>query len=1011
MKKSISIIFWLYFGISILLAQKELQKGKAFYERKQYDSAAYYYKKGYRIATLNRDLNTQKKYIPLIIQAEMYAQDSPDSALKYANLMYFADFPLYVIYEMKENIFRRFLYYDSTALYAAKYSSTAPKSDNKTQIERLKNAVLAYYEAYYYDLALFYSNQLLILCETEYSKQSLQYAEIKLIIAVILAKKGEFAMAQSTIQQAILIYKKYPEKPTLMAYAEYANSLILTQIGRYVQGLNAIQKAIAIYKKELGENHVSTAKAFLQLGILYEKTALYDSALYYQQKAYTLFKNLLPEDNLYLAQVFQAMGKTYYTQKKYDKAEEYYQKALFIQKQHYIQYHPKIAETYKNLGNVMEAKKNAVLTYRFYELAMNICTRTLGKQHIETAQSYINLGTAYFLKKEFKKSLDFYLKGTHILEHNPDLAIHEYLFYAYYKLARYYESQKDYLNAIQYAEKSIYIAKNTLDRCSPYMAEQYLYLADLYQNAQQRYNQIQAYQKAIDALSIKPVSEPYATPIYKDIILEEKAIPLLIQKAQLILKRYTYQPLRPVTLWANENTKTVSNENRQEYELNSALNALELVLELKHKAFKQGKILPVPQEVEQNILFLCLYLYQISQQQHYIEKLLSYTEVFAYQKQYYPFFLNKKSLPIQDTLIQRKTKIENQLADIQNQLLNTSLNEYKADTHLIKKLVYQYTILQKERENIWQNIQKYAPEYYNNFTLKGLNTNTSFQTKTDKFISFLSLDGLSKTWETVKNEQHPLYKAQILYYLPLPDSKSVVMILERDKMHCIPLETTQETYTNIRILDSLFQQGNTLIPSELLTTLSQALFEPIKSYLNAQTLIVFTHGIFDKLSIENLIIDKKNTVISKYKVFYTYSLINLLNQAVEQPKTEFTYNVFYTKHSIPALSNPKCKFVPLSYPTQQKVDILHTDSFIEYPEICYLYVSAYYGNANFYFPFNHIIFRYPIDIQIEQQFWDTFYENLMKKNTIGNAFYLAQQKIQKQNTYYVGHFRLYVAKI
>lgn len=1018
--KHIFILFLWILSINVLFAQQELQKGNTFYEQKQYDSASYYYRKGYYIATQNRDLSTQKKYISLIIQAECYAQD-PDTALKYANLMYFADFLPHEVYAAKENVFRRFLYHDSAAFYAAKYHSSAPKKDNKTEIQRLKNAVITYYDAYYYDLALFHCKQLLTLCETEYSKNSPEFAEIKLLVAAVLAKKGDITLAQTAVEQAILTYQKYPEQPTLIAYAHYAKSIILTQLGKYLQGLTAIQKALSIYKKELGEQHISTAKTFLQLGILYEKTAKYDSALYYQQKALTLFKNLVPENDLYIAQVFQAIGTTYYAQKNYEKAEEYYQNALFIQKQHYVQYHPQIAETYKNLGVVMESKKDVVLCYRFYELALNIHLRTLSNTHIETAQSYINMATAYFLKKEPKKSLEYYHKGIHILEHNPEFANHEYLLHGYNKLSVFYQTQKDYEKAILYTEKAISIIKNKVNTFSTYLSEQYLRLVALYHLANQYSNEIKAYQNAINALCLKPVTEPFATPVYKDVVMEEKVIPLLVQKANLIIQHYTFEPLQPITLWANESSKTLPHDSRKEYELNSALNALELVIELKHKLFRQGQYISIPADVEQKIMFLCLHLYQISEEKHYAEKLLSYTEIFAYQQYQYKYILgiektSQKSISVQDTLKERKIKIEKQLSDLKKQLLDACKNEYRTDTQFVKLLLKQYENTLKTQEKLWENIQKYAPQYYTNYTVKALNNHTAFETQTDKFITFLPLDALCKTWKTVKNENHILYKAQALYYLPLPDSKSIALIVDENKMHCIPLETNTQIFKEIALLDSALSQKNITQSTAISEKLSEILFEPVKNYLNTNTLLICTQGIFNRLSIENLFLDKKNTVISKYRIFYTYFLVELLNQAVEKPKTEFTQNIFETKQPVMALSNPKYQFIPISNNLPQTADIFHSDSFIDYSQKSltfnpYLYISTYSNNFISYLPSNCIFLCYSIDIETEQQFWNVFYETLMKNNTVWNAFYAAQQKIYRRNSSYPGCFRLYLTKI
>ncbi|MCS7028137.1 MAG: tetratricopeptide repeat protein [Bacteroidia bacterium] len=993
--------------------QDYMQKGNALYQTKEYDSASFYFRKAYQYAAQQRNLSHQKESIKQIIAAELYAF-SPDTALKYANLMWLSDFQPYEIYFAKENIFRRFLYYDSAALYAAKYSQYAPKSDTRTEVERLKAAVTAYYEAYYYDLALFHSKRLLNLCEEVYSKNSSEYAEVNLLIAAILAKKGEVSTAKTVVEQAIKIYQKYSEKPEGLAYALYAKSVLLTELGNYLLALNSIYQSIVLYKKQYGEQYIHTAKAFLQLGILHEKMAKYDSALYYQRKALTLFKNILPENDLHIARVLQAIGTTYFAQRNYEKAEEYYQNALFIQKQHYVEYHPQLAETYKNLGAVMEAQKDAVLCYRFYELANNIYLRTLGTKHIEVAQSYINLGTAYFLKKEHQKSLNYYLKGLHLLEHNPQWAMHEYLLQAYQKLSFFYQTEKDYEKAIQYAEKAVFILKNKVSSPNVYLSEQYLRLAALYRLSKQYIRQVQAYQNAIDALCLQSTNEAFATPTYKNVILEEKVIPLLIQKANLIIENYSYSHLQPITLWLNDDGKTAYQDSQKEYELNSSLNALELVLELKLKLFRQGQYVPLPEEVPQKIIFLSLHLYQFTRQKHYLEKIVSYSELFARFSHQFAEPNLKFYSSTQDTLTDRHAKINKQISNLKKELIYASKNDYKVDTQWVNTLVKDYQKAQQSLFNLWQNAQKYAPDYYFCYHIKGLNT-TFVETQNENLIYSIFLDEISKRWKKIQDEQHPLHKAHILHYLPLPNAQSVALLVSSQKTDFIPLPTTSETFKYITAIDSAMKQKNFTLLEQISPILYSTLFEPIKNYLTHNTLIVFLHGNFSQLCIENLIADKKNTLIQKYRILYAFSVADLFEIKEEKPKTTFAQNYHNVRRSVSGLENSKLGFKSVSN-TVNSIDILHTDTPIDYKPgskilSCYLYISSYCNTFVPYMSANCITLRYPLEIETEQFFWREFYESLSKSRTIWDSFYTAQQKVEKNSLYSVGCFRLFIGKI
>ncbi|MCS7076479.1 MAG: tetratricopeptide repeat protein [Bacteroidia bacterium] len=993
-----------------------MQKGIFLYNSQKYDSASYYFRKAYQHAAQQRNVSLQKESIKHIITAELYAE-YPDTALKYANLMYITDFEPFEVYLTKENIFRKFLYYDSAALYAAKYSSSAPKSGIRDEIHRLKKVITAYYEAYYYDLALFYCKSLLKLSEVEYSKTSPEYAEIKLLVAGILAKRGEIEPAKAAIDQAIQIYRKYPESPELLAYAQYAKSVLLTEIGNYLPALSCILSSINGFKKQLGEAHVATAKAFLQLGILHEKINRYDSAFYYQKKALALFKSLLPQNDLLIAKALQAIGNTYFAQQNYEKAEEYYQNALFIQKQQYVQYHPQLAETYKNLGRVMEAKKHGVLCYRFYELAHKIYLRTLGQKHIEIAQSYIQLGTAYFLKKETQKSLEYYLKGLHNLEHNPELSNHEYSFQAYQKLSVLYQTEGNYEKAIEYAQKAIHILKNKVISPSVYLSEQYLRLAGLYRLSKQYTYQIEAHQSAIDALCTKSVTQTFGTPLPKDVILEEKTIPLLIQKANLIIEQYafSFSTLQPVTFWANHETKIAYQDSRQEYELNSALNALELTLELSYKLFKQGQHIPLPDEVPQKMTFLSWYLYQITGQKYYIEKLLTYTELFARLKYQFSAQNLKFYLSSQDSLVKKHIQLNQKIHLVKKDIMLASKNEYRTDTHWVRVLVQDYQKIQVERHRMWEMIEKHVPQYYYYYYTEGLSNLKP--TNNENFITFLSLTEISQIWKSIKNENHPLFKAQVLHYLPLTDGKSAALLINEECLHLIPLSTIQETFLKLSALDSAMKQKNVSCIEKICINLYADLFEPLKDYLKCSTLIVFGHGAFDRLCVEILLKDKKISVHQKYKVLYAFSWVHLLKQATEKPKTLFNRNVCNVRQPITALNNPVFAFKPImNTTTDVEVDIFHTDTAINYsshakPLSCYLYISDYCNVFIPKLPMNCFTLFYPIEIEVEKQFWDEFYENLAKRNTVWDSFYAAQRRIHKIAPHHTGRMRLFIAKI
>ena len=130
--------------------------------------------------------------------------------------------------------------------------------------------------------------------------------------------KGEFTSALRYYYQALDSARRY-------GYIEWQTQLLADLAAVYTSDMKEPQKAKSIYQesvrlaRQLGDAH-SLIQAYCNLGAIYNRLGLYDSALSFLQEGLRLGQPLASRQQESLSEIYNNIGNTYYYQKNFDEA-------------------------------------------------------------------------------------------------------------------------------------------------------------------------------------------------------------------------------------------------------------------------------------------------------------------------------------------------------------------------------------------------------------------------------------------------------------------------------------------------------------------------------------------------------------------------------------------------------------------------------------------------------------------------------------------------------------------
>lgn len=251
---------------------------------------------------------------------------------------------------------------------------------------------------------------------------------------------------------ALELIKKHNE-PTLYPYAYILKGHAYREKRDYVQSKNFFKTAILT-----GDKHKKveqTGLAHANLGVVFQITAQYDSAIICFNNAINLYLEINEEKRL--GRTYDNLGIVYFLRGNYNwalenflQALEYFQKTNNRRLQSSSYY--KISSVYSAMENIPEALKYG---QRAYEELKD------SGEYIEIVRALNNLGIIYRNSKMYEKALEYYMQALEVAEKLPTL-------FAYASISGnigvVYNNLKNYEKALEYHQKALEVAINLSDK-------------------------------------------------------------------------------------------------------------------------------------------------------------------------------------------------------------------------------------------------------------------------------------------------------------------------------------------------------------------------------------------------------------------------------------------------------------------------------------------------------------------------------------------------------------------
>lgn len=218
--------------------------------------------------------------------------------------------------------------------------------------------------------------------------------------------------ADSVFRLNLKLKELFPEIPDL-EIAFSLNYLGLTQrrLGNYPQAIIFLEKAKKIRIAELGGEHQQVGAIFNNIGLVYNYSGDYDSALVNFKEAIRI-KQLSGNSAIYnnyfnLGVLSGILGNYTEALNNYKQAE-----ALLLDSDN-----PEtLADVYMNTGGILNTLKANREAFLYFQKALQIYIEYLGDQHKKTADVYQNLSSVYDELGEYEKSYHSFKKALEINE-------------------------------------------------------------------------------------------------------------------------------------------------------------------------------------------------------------------------------------------------------------------------------------------------------------------------------------------------------------------------------------------------------------------------------------------------------------------------------------------------------------------------------------------------------------------------------------------------------------------
>ncbi len=203
--------------------------------------------------------------------------------------------------------------------------------------------------------------QVLVLYEQEYGKESIEVATVLDDLGVCHEIKEQVAEAKDLHEQSLAIKQKLcpTEDPVAIADSYHNLGNVSFMEGNYDQAKEYYAKCLAIYNRDIEQNSIKIAETENNLGVLAQSVIEdYNEAFVHYSRALKTLEDHYGEDHIKTFNTIFNIGRLLVEQEKLTEALEYFSKGLSIKEELFGKYSGKsrelledIIEVYEDLGD------------------------------------------------------------------------------------------------------------------------------------------------------------------------------------------------------------------------------------------------------------------------------------------------------------------------------------------------------------------------------------------------------------------------------------------------------------------------------------------------------------------------------------------------------------------------------------------------------------------------------------------------------------------------------------
>lgn len=228
-------------------------------------------------------------------------------------------------------------------------------------------------------------------------------------IGICYRRDGRFVEGEFHLKRAVEIAEKHlPVNHTERAKAYNSFGIFLLTTGKNEEALKFLQQSLAINQRlklhDIADN-------LNNIGIIYENLGDYEQAYVNYKKALNFNRAKHGLYHVSTANNFLNLGTACLKLDRFDEADLYFDTTLMVYTQVLAKNHPEFAALYNNLGAVANSRGDYRTALEYFDLALKNNETNLGEDHPDVANIYANSGILLLNRGDYNKALAFFKKA------------------------------------------------------------------------------------------------------------------------------------------------------------------------------------------------------------------------------------------------------------------------------------------------------------------------------------------------------------------------------------------------------------------------------------------------------------------------------------------------------------------------------------------------------------------------------------------------------------------------